>query len=86
MLLAATLWISDGIESGLRGMSEASSSMGVFFPFTNAQWNELERQAMVFKYMMHSIPIPYDLLFPFISSPPSDPLGIKVSVFGIKLT
>ncbi|KAL9660799.1 hypothetical protein QQ045_025617 [Rhodiola kirilowii] len=49
------------------------ASMG-FFPFTNAQWKELERQAMVFKYMMHSIPVPYELLFPFITA--TNPPGI----------
>ncbi|PRQ60564.1 putative transcription factor interactor and regulator C3H-WRC/GRF family [Rosa chinensis] len=34
------------------------------FPFTNQQWKELERQAMIYKYMMASIPVPRDLLFP----------------------
>lgn len=34
------------------------------FPFTNAQWKELERQAMIYKYMMASVPVPLDLLLP----------------------
>lgn len=34
------------------------------FPFTNQQWKELERQAMIYKYMMAAIPVPRDLLFP----------------------
>ena len=34
------------------------------FPFTNAQWKELERQAMIYKYMMASVPVPPDLLIP----------------------
>ncbi|KAG6433051.1 hypothetical protein SASPL_104656 [Salvia splendens] len=34
------------------------------FPFTFAQWKELERQAMVYKYMISSVPVPPDLLFP----------------------
>lgn len=34
------------------------------FPFTFAQWKELERQAMIYKYMISSVPVPPDLLFP----------------------
>ncbi|PIN22923.1 hypothetical protein CDL12_04360 [Handroanthus impetiginosus] len=34
------------------------------FPFTSAQWKELERQAMIYKYMISSVPVPRDLLFP----------------------
>ncbi|KAK4745431.1 hypothetical protein SAY87_011743 [Trapa incisa] len=37
------------------------------YPFTQAQWRELERQAMIYKYMMASIPVPPDLLFPLPS-------------------
>lgn len=38
------------------------------FPFTNQQWKELERQAMIYKYMMAALPVPRDLLFPTTSS------------------
>lgn len=34
------------------------------FPFTAAQWKELERQAMIYKYMMAAVPVPSDLLLP----------------------
>ncbi|KAH6756273.1 hypothetical protein C2S53_003693 [Perilla frutescens var. hirtella] len=34
------------------------------FPFTFAQWKELERQAMIYKCMISSVPVPPDLLFP----------------------
>ncbi|RDX71928.1 Growth-regulating factor 7, partial [Mucuna pruriens] len=37
-----------------------AASLG--FPFTSAQWKELERQAMIYKYMMASVPVPPDLL------------------------
>ncbi|KNA11028.1 hypothetical protein SOVF_138880 isoform B [Spinacia oleracea] len=50
----------------------ATAAMG--FPFTAAQWKELERQAMIYKYMMASLPVPPDLLyssFPTHLSPPS---------------
>ncbi|KAH0937743.1 hypothetical protein HID58_005204 [Brassica napus] len=33
-----------------------------YYPFTNAQLKELERQAMIYKYMIASIPVPFDLL------------------------
>ncbi|KAL6541464.1 hypothetical protein OROGR_010950 [Orobanche gracilis] len=36
-------------------------------PFTSAQWKELERQAMIYKYMISSVPVPPHLLCP----PPS---------------
>ncbi|KAE8077625.1 hypothetical protein FH972_016174 [Carpinus fangiana] len=47
-----------------------SSSLG--FPFTNAQWKELERQAMIYKYMMAAVPVPPELLIP-VSRTSSDP-------------
>ncbi|PON53641.1 Growth-regulating factor [Parasponia andersonii] len=33
------------------------------FPFTASQWQELEHQALIFKYMVSGIPIPPDLIF-----------------------
>ncbi|KAF9667270.1 hypothetical protein SADUNF_Sadunf15G0005000 [Salix dunnii] len=39
-----------------------AASLG--FPFTNAQWKELERQAMIYKYMVSSIHVPPHLLIP----------------------
>ncbi|XP_073015604.1 growth-regulating factor 5-like isoform X1 [Primulina eburnea] len=41
-------------------MNTARSST---FPFTAVQWQELEHQALVFKYMVSGLPIPPDLLF-----------------------
>lgn len=43
------------------------------FPFTVAQWKELERQAMVYKYMVASLPVPPDLLIPVNTRNFSDP-------------
>lgn len=37
-------------------------------PFTPAQWQELEHQALIFKYMMAGIPVPPDLLIPIRKS------------------
>ncbi|KAL3838027.1 hypothetical protein ACJIZ3_022618 [Penstemon smallii] len=44
----------------------ATSSMG--FAFTSAQWKELERQAMIYKFMISSVPVPPHLLSPADSS------------------
>ncbi|CAK7324269.1 unnamed protein product [Dovyalis caffra] len=44
------------------GGGNMAASLG--FPFTNAQWKELERQALIYKYMMASIPVPPHLLIP----------------------
>lgn len=44
----------------------AAADLG--FPFTWAQWKELERQAMIYKYMTASIPVPRDLLLPIARS------------------
>lgn len=38
------------------------------YPFTPTQWQELEHQALIYKYMASGIPIPPDLLLPFRSS------------------
>ncbi|KAK3445697.1 hypothetical protein EUGRSUZ_A01418 [Eucalyptus grandis] len=37
------------------------------YPFTHAQWKELERQAMIYKYMMASVPVPAELLIPILT-------------------
>eukprot|EP01018_Ginkgo_biloba_P007596 Gb_26136 [translate_table: standard] len=37
-------------------------------PFTPSQWQELEHQALIFKYMMAGIPVPPDLVVPIRKS------------------
>ncbi|AES72589.1 growth-regulating factor 3 isoform X2 [Medicago truncatula] len=40
-----------------------AASIGIGYPpFTSAQWRELERQAMIYKYLMASLPVPSHLL------------------------
>ncbi|XP_010936937.1 growth-regulating factor 4 [Elaeis guineensis] len=34
------------------------------YPFTESQWQELEHQALIFKYLAAGIPIPNDLILP----------------------
>lgn len=56
------------------------------FPFTNAQWRELERQALIYKYMVSSVPVPSDLLFPFTRNKNSAAVPAPVGLNLIKLS
>ncbi|KAJ3695573.1 hypothetical protein LUZ60_000950 [Juncus effusus] len=40
------------------------SGRGNRYPFTPSQWQELEHQALIYKYMESGIPIPSDLILP----------------------
>ncbi|KAL6222040.1 hypothetical protein ACLB2K_005432 [Fragaria x ananassa] len=55
-------------------MSSSAAGRGMRFPFTPSQWQELEHQALIYKYMVSGIPIPPDLLFSIkrscLDSPP----------------
>ncbi|KAL7108171.1 hypothetical protein ACP275_06G098400 [Erythranthe tilingii] len=70
----------------LYNKSPGGSSMGEgYHPFTSVQWKELERQAMIYKYMISSVPVPLDLLFPPIfinnsSTPPPPPNNYSPAV------
>ncbi|XP_020959954.1 growth-regulating factor 4 isoform X2 [Arachis ipaensis] len=44
-------------------MMNGGSSRSSRFPFTPSQWQELEHQALIYKYMASGISIPPDLLF-----------------------
>ncbi|KAL1557724.1 growth-regulating factor 2-like [Salvia divinorum] len=54
------------------------------FPFTFAQWKELERQAMIYKYMISSVPVPPDLLFPHSRNFPSASLDCPASLYNVR--
>nr|XP_043625254.1 growth-regulating factor 6 isoform X2 [Erigeron canadensis] len=57
-------------------MSRAS---GRYHPFTASQWQELEHQALVYKYMISGIPIPPHLLFTINSkTTPTDSSSTKL--------
>ncbi|GMJ00473.1 hypothetical protein HRI_003716600 [Hibiscus trionum] len=43
---------------------EMAGPVNARVPFTAAQWQELERQSMIFKYLMASVPVPAELLLP----------------------
>ncbi|CAH8361838.1 unnamed protein product [Eruca vesicaria subsp. sativa] len=47
----------------------AANGCYYYYPFTNTQLKELERQAMIYKYMIASVPVPFDLLVSSSSAP-----------------
>lgn len=49
---------SQDISSNL----QRHGNVRVEYPFTVAQWKELQRQAMVYKYLTASVPVPLHLL------------------------
>ncbi|KAK6155490.1 hypothetical protein DH2020_009738 [Rehmannia glutinosa] len=49
------------------------------FPFTSGQWKELERQAMIYKYMISSMPVPPHLLYPLSRNFPAANVDPSVS-------
>lgn len=59
-----------GGEDGSRTVAAtASEMMGMNrSPFTVLQWQELEHQALIFKYMMAGLPVPPDLVLPIQKS------------------
>lgn len=50
-----------------------AASVNVRLPFTAAQLQELERQSIIFKSIMASIPVPNELLFPITETPSALP-------------
>ncbi|CAL9203451.1 unnamed protein product, partial [Musa hybrid cultivar] len=45
-------------------VGEAAGGMGGRPPFTAAQWQELEHQALIYKYLTAGVPVPPELLIP----------------------
>lgn len=50
-------------------MAAATAAVNLRLAFTAAQLQELERQTLIYKYMMASAPIPHELLLPITKSP-----------------
>lgn len=50
------------------GQSVHNSVTGARAPFTTTQWQELEHQALIFKYMMAGVNVPNELLNPIRKS------------------
>ncbi|OAY78825.1 Growth-regulating factor 5, partial [Ananas comosus] len=53
-----------GGGGGVGGVTMATTSA---FPFTAVQWAELQRQALIYKHIIASVPVPYCLLIPFVN-------------------
>ncbi|XP_042505280.1 growth-regulating factor 3-like [Macadamia integrifolia] len=49
-------------------MNSTSAATGSRPPFTASQWQELEHQALIFKYLMAGLPVPSDLVLPIRKS------------------
>ncbi|XP_073131174.1 growth-regulating factor 7-like isoform X2 [Henckelia pumila] len=65
----------------------ASNSSGVIassvgLAFTSAQWIELERQAMIFKYLTASLPLPHDLVYPLSLNFPAPAPNLPINLSG----
>ncbi|XP_052208783.1 growth-regulating factor 8-like [Diospyros lotus] len=58
-------------SSGDGGMQVGASARGA--AFTASQWQELERQTLIYKYMMSAMPVPPELLVPISKSPSPSP-------------
>ncbi|KAJ0013795.1 hypothetical protein Pint_20971 [Pistacia integerrima] len=50
------------------GVGTGIGLVGMRSPFTVSQWQELEHQALIFKYMMAGLPVPPDLVLPIQKS------------------
>ncbi|XP_057456869.1 growth-regulating factor 4-like isoform X2 [Lotus japonicus] len=59
---------SGGSSSGTMMMGFSNSSSYNRSPFTVSQWQELEHQALIFKYMVAGLPVPPDLVLPIQKS------------------
>ncbi|KAL3652786.1 hypothetical protein CASFOL_002467 [Castilleja foliolosa] len=55
---------SVAVELGIGGGGEAGYSVYRAAPFTAVQWQELEHQAMIYKYLVAGLPVPLDLVMP----------------------
>jgi hypothetical protein len=49
---------------GMMGFSKSVAASASSSPFTVSQWQELEHQALIFKYMVAGLPVPPDLVLP----------------------
>lgn len=55
--------VAVGVGVGIGGGGELGYG-GYRAPFTAVQWQELEHQAMIYKYLMAGLPVPPDLVLP----------------------
>ncbi|XP_042472681.1 growth-regulating factor 5-like isoform X1 [Zingiber officinale] len=67
-LKGASFSLESSLPLGLSGFpmntSAAAAGFGARPPFTAAQWQELEHQALIYKYLTAGVPVPPELLIP----------------------
>ncbi|KZV40951.1 growth-regulating factor 6-like [Dorcoceras hygrometricum] len=71
-----TFDISPPLNSTTASKASGAMASSVGLAFTSAQRKELERQAMIFRYLTTNLPLPHDLLYPLslnFASPALDP-------------
>ncbi|MQL70799.1 hypothetical protein Taro_003100 [Colocasia esculenta] len=54
--------------SSYAAAAAAAGGAGWRSPFTASQWQELEHQALIFKYLVAGVPVPSELLLPILKS------------------
>uniref|UniRef100_A0A2P2KNJ9 Growth-regulating factor n=1 Tax=Rhizophora mucronata TaxID=61149 RepID=A0A2P2KNJ9_RHIMU len=59
---------SGGVAGGGLTSGVGTGVMGMKPPFTFSQWQELEHQALIFKYMIAGLPVPPELVLPIQKS------------------
>ncbi|KAI3727810.1 hypothetical protein L6452_16430 [Arctium lappa] len=74
--ICAPLVFHNQIASGISLEPSTGSDTGGKVLFTATQWQELERQTMIYKYIMASVPVPPQLLIPL--STQSNKMGIDL--------
>ncbi|XP_047971522.1 growth-regulating factor 4-like isoform X2 [Salvia hispanica] len=60
---SSSVGVGVGVGAGIGGGGELGYG-GYRAPFTAVQWQELEHQAMIYKYLMAGLPVPPDLVMP----------------------
>lgn len=67
--VAVLVEMNSSSASGGGAVGAAAGMMGITrSPFTVSQWQELEHQALIFKYMVAGLPVPPDLVLPIQKS------------------
>ncbi|KAM7253620.1 hypothetical protein ACFE04_021774 [Oxalis oulophora] len=68
MKLSSNASASCSSSSGIRMSNSIRSSSSNPGAFTANQWQELEQQALIFKYMVSGVPIPSELIYPHLKT------------------
>jgi len=56
------------VKRRVKMMNKSGGAEMSKWPFTVSQWQELEHQALIYKYMVAGLPVPPDLVIPIQNS------------------